>query len=149
MRVAPRQEIGRQSIDFVSEEHRDRKTWAPVEEVDRLGARLHCRDLVVPPTKLVNVRQYLSLAFPLNMVLGAQGRLAELPMRWAPGDPREAYPLESHPVSGPEKGTDVVQAANIVEDHSDWKRSNAGAGLRQRRCGKRKTIEGIAHDWEP
>ena len=121
------------------------KPRSPIEEIHRVRAGLDGGDLVFLTPQLVETRHHVGARLPLDVVLGSQRGLADFAMRWPAGDARETHPFETHRVSSPEEGADVVEAAHVVQNHPYRQCPDVSVRLRQLRRGKWKTLNGVSH----
>jgi len=94
---------------------RGRSFDLPGEQIDGMDAGFHCRDFVVTgaqtPDHLAGVRVML----PSDGLFGAERSLRDRPLRWTPRDTAQVQLFTTGCVRSPEKGSNIVEAADVVK----------------------------------
>ncbi len=132
MNVTSLEQPAVETVDLVAKEETDRKPRLPVEQIDRVRARLDRGDLVPARAPCVDIRGDVIAPHPRHLFLRAKRRLGNFLMGWMPGDPGQHEPINADPISRPKERANVVEAPDIVE-HDDKGERPDGIVLRGQR----------------
>jgi len=114
-----------QSIDLVAEQEADREIRLPVEDVDALWRGFDGGDLVAAGSQVMNDRDGIPGVFPRDRFLGAERGLRDGFFGRTAGDAAQTQFFDASGVGGSEEGSDVVEAANVIEHDGYGQRGDA------------------------
>jgi len=113
-----------EAIGFMAEEHTDRKSGVPVEQVDGMNGCLDRCDFVAGLAHGNHHFQRLAGVFPRDRLLRAQSGLRDHILRGEARDTGEHELFQARSVPGSKEGSDVIQAADVFQQHTDRQRLN-------------------------
>ena len=111
------EKIRSQTIHFVAEHDAHRKTRLPVEQIHRVNARLHRRDLIPPRANSFHHRPGIPGMLPWHRGLRPERRLGNRLLRWPRCDPAQIQLLYAGRVRRAEERPHVVHAPHVVQQH--------------------------------
>lgn len=134
------EEFGAEAVHLVSEGDAEGEGWLPLEEIDGVRTGLYCGEGVSGGAETLRHVEGVPVVLPGNGVLGSESGFGDGFFGRMRGNAAEAELFKIDAVGGAEKGSDVVHAANVVEENGDGKTGHEN-NVARRALGARSQIE--------
>lgn len=140
--VAGFSDCGLDAVDLVAEDDADGEARLPVEEINRAGTGFDGGEFEASGAEVVEKRSDFPMVFPGQAFFGAEGGLGDLLFGRITGDAAEVEFFEAAGVAGTEKRSNVVEAANVIEEDGGGEFVYVVVGGGEMGCGEGEAIGG-------